>query len=115
MSRSLVCTGLLAAAALFVLVTADVSGLHIVSGAWADTSNGQANRPRRAKRQARGQERGYTLSQGSTPEEIARYFQLYGGYIDPTINKQSPGGPFDSGFFFDSGMGQNGGDSPYMQ
>ena len=48
------------------------------------------------------------------PAEIARYFQLYGGYIDPTINKQSQGGPFDSGFFFDSGIGPNGGNSPYM-
>ena len=39
---------------------------------------------------------------------------LHGGNIDPYINKQSPGGPFDSGFFFDSGIGPNGGDSPYM-
>ena len=55
-----------------------------------------------------------TVEAGSSPGEIARYFQLYGGYIDPYINKQSPGGPFDSGFFFDSGIGPNGGDSPYM-
>ena len=55
-----------------------------------------------------------TVEQGASPGEIARYFQLYGGYIDPYINKQSPGGPFDSGFFFDSGIGPNGGDSPYM-
>ncbi len=49
-----------------------------------------------------------------TQEEIARYFALYGGFIDPQLNKQSPGGPFDSGFFFDSGITRNGGDSPYM-
>ncbi len=42
-----------------------------------------------------------TVEQGSTPEEIARYFALHGGNMDPYINKQSPGGPFDSGFFFD--------------
>jgi hypothetical protein len=54
------------------------------------------------------------VEQGSSPEEIARYFALHGGNIDPYINKQSPGGPFDSGFFFDSGIGPNGGDSPYM-
>jgi len=62
------------------------------------------------------QARGYTLSPSNenSPASIARYFQLYGGYIDPYINKQSPGGPFDSGFFFDSGINRNGGDSPYM-
>lgn len=49
-----------------------------------------------------------------TQEEIARYFALYGGFIDPDLNKQTPAGPFDSGFFFNSGVGRNGGDSPYM-
>jgi hypothetical protein len=28
--------------------------------------------------------------------------------------RQTPAGPFDSGFFFDSGIGQHGGDSPYQ-
>lgn len=28
--------------------------------------------------------------------------------------EQSPAGPFDSGFFFDSGIGPRGGNSPYM-
>jgi hypothetical protein len=28
---------------------------------------------------------------------------------------QSVSGPFDSGFFFDSDITQNGGDAPYMQ
>lgn len=31
---------------------------------------------------------------------------------DPAL--QSPGGPFDSGFFFDSGMAPHGGNSPYL-
>jgi hypothetical protein len=69
------------------------------------------SKPHRARRHAR---RGELDSRSSTPAEIARYFQLYGGFIDPSINKQSQGGPFDSGFFFDSGIGPNGGDSPYM-
>jgi hypothetical protein len=34
---------------------------------------------------------------------------------DPRITEQSPGGPFDSGFFFDSAIRNNGGDAPYMQ
>jgi hypothetical protein len=41
---------------------------------------------------------------------------LYGStntYRDPFIDRQTTAGPFDHGFFFDSGMGPRGGDSPY--
>jgi len=41
---------------------------------------------------------------------------LYGStntYRAPFIDRQTPSGPFDHGFFFDSGMGLHGGDSPY--
>ncbi len=110
MSRSWVYAGILSAAALLMLVTADVAGIDAIAGARAQSD--QQKPPRRAKR--RTQARGYTLSPGASPAEIARYFQLYGGFIDPSINKQSQGGPFDSGFFFDSGINPNGGDSPYL-
>lgn len=33
---------------------------------------------------------------------------------DPMLDRQSPAGPFDHGFFFDSGTTLHGGDSPYM-
>ena len=42
---------------------------------------------------------------------------LYGGtntYRAPFMDRQTPSGPFDHGFFFDSGMGPHGGDSPYQ-
>jgi hypothetical protein len=42
---------------------------------------------------------------------------LYGGtntYRAPFMDRQTPSGPFDHGFFFDSGMGLHGGDSPYQ-
>ncbi len=113
MSRSLIFASILSAAALFVLVSADVAGMNMIAGARADPSD-QPRPPYRAKRHARAHPRGYTLSPGASPAEIARYFQLYGGFIDPAINKQSQGGPFDSGFFFDSGINRNGGDSPYL-
>jgi hypothetical protein len=35
-------------------------------------------------------------------------------FRDPGLERQSPGGPFDQGFFFDSGIGPQGGQSPYM-
>lgn len=42
---------------------------------------------------------------------------LYGStntYRAPFMDRQTPSGPFDHGFFFDSGMGLHGGDSPYQ-
>lgn len=111
MSHSLIRTGLVAALALFAVAALSGVGQQLAPGAWsAGAWAGENAKPRR--RHAR--RHGRRPPQGSSPEEIARYFQLYGGYIDPTINRQSQGGPFDSGFFFDSGLGQNGGDSPYM-
>lgn len=41
----------------------------------------------------------------------------YGGanvFRDPDLDKQTTAGPFDHGFFFDSGTRARGGDSPYM-
>lgn len=39
----------------------------------------------------------------------------FGGRPPPWMDvRQTPGGPFDSGFFFDSGMGLHGGNSPYQ-
>jgi hypothetical protein len=36
-------------------------------------------------------------------------------FRDPQLGRQTEGGPFDHGFFFDSGIGSpHGGDSPYM-
>ena len=114
MSRSLVRMGFVAAAAVLAVVGLDALAQQGApggwsSGAWAGEYTLEA-KPRKQRRHARRRPR----EQGSSPEEIARYFQLYGGFIDPSINKQSQGGPFDSGFFFDSGYGPNGGDSPYM-
>ena len=43
---------------------------------------------------------------------------LYGSintYRDPFVDRQTPSGPFDHGFFFDSGIAPRGGDSPYLR
>ena len=42
---------------------------------------------------------------------------LYGSinsYRDPYVDRQTPAGPFDHGFFFDSGTLPRGGNAPYM-
>ncbi|MEZ5849853.1 MAG: hypothetical protein R3D68_04265 [Hyphomicrobiaceae bacterium] len=68
--------------------------------------------------------KGYYARRGgysySIPDMIDTYGNsrtLYGGtpyYRDPALDRQSMAGPFDHGFFFDSGHGPRGGDSPYM-
>ena len=35
-------------------------------------------------------------------------------FRDPQFGRQTVAGPFDHGFFFDSGIGPHGGDAPYM-
>jgi hypothetical protein len=110
MSRSFVRLGIAAAAGVFALVALDGIAQHAAPAGWSSGASAEdytleAKPRRRARRRP---------PETSTADEIARYFQLYGGFIDPAINKQSQGGPFDSGFFFDSGIGPNGGDSPYM-
>jgi hypothetical protein len=108
MSLFRICTGAAIVAGVLLLATLEGAGNFIAPGAYAgEYTQKKKSRTYRKSREA-------TVEQGSTPEEIARYFALHGGNIDPYINKQSPGGPFDSGFFFDSGIGPNGGDSPYM-
>ena len=45
------------------------------------------------------------------PDVTSTYGQSPPPWLDV---RQTPAGPFDSGFFFDSGMGLHGGNSPYQ-
>lgn len=68
--------------------------------------------------------KGYSERRGgysyAYPDSINTYGDSrskYGGtsvYRDPMLDRQTNAGPFDHGFFFDSGLGPRGGDSPYM-
>ena len=68
--------------------------------------------------------KGYTERRGgysySVPDTINTYGDsrsLYGStraFRDPSMDTQTNAGPFDHGFFFDSGIAPRGGDSPYM-
>lgn len=60
---------------------------------------------------------GYSYSYAESVNTYGDSRSLYGGasaYRDPMLDRQTNAGPFDHGFFFDSGVGSNGGDSPYM-
>ena len=72
----------------------------------------------------RAQVRGYVSRRGgysySGADSINTYGDsrsLYGGtmmFRDWRFDRQSISGPFDHGFFFDSGVRPRGGDSPYL-
>jgi hypothetical protein len=79
----------------------------------------------REYRRDRGtQVRGYSERRGGYSYTYQDTINTYGNpqyghnnvYRDPAIEQrlQSPAGPFDHGFFFDSGITRNGGNSPYL-
>lgn len=68
--------------------------------------------------------RGFVARRGGysyVPEDVINTYgnsrTLYGSasvYRDPMLDRQTQFGPFDHGFFFDSGIAPRGGDSPYQ-
>ena len=76
------------------------------------------------RKKSQPQVRGYILRRGgysySIEDSLNTYGSsrtLYGGsrfYRDSQLDRQTTSGPFDHGFFFDSGVAPRGGDSPYM-
>ena len=59
---------------------------------------------------------GYSFYTGDTINTYGNLRSNYGGnnvYRDLQADRQTPFGPFDHGFFFDSGIGRGGGYSPY--
>ncbi len=70
------------------------------------------------------QVKGHVERRGGYSYEYAHSINTYGNtrtlnggadvYRDPSLDRQTTAGPFDHGFFFDSGIGFRGGDSPYM-
>jgi len=117
MRRLIVCALLLGVAAMFVPVTPASAGDGVYNNGRSQKRARQYRKPRHAKRSP--QVRGYAHHWSGDvcfdiPDPDERYLCQFAGFIDPQIDKQTPAGPFDSGFWFDSGMGRNGGDSPYL-
>ncbi|MDX2204198.1 MAG: hypothetical protein NW223_15715 [Hyphomicrobiaceae bacterium] len=57
----------------------------------------------------------YTYSDVTNTYGLSR--SLYGSmnsWRDPSLDRQTRSGPFDHDFFFDSGVGPRGGESPYL-
>ena len=64
-----------------------------------------------APAEATNYKRGYQYGRADTINTNGNHWSPYRAHI---LNPQSPAGPFDSGFFFDSAMGYRGGQAPYM-
>lgn len=72
-----------------------------------------ASRPRGYVRMRGGYSYSYRDVINTYGMSRARYGSI-NSYRDPFVDRQTANGPFDHGFFFDSGMAPRGGDSPYL-
>ncbi len=77
-----------------------------------------------SKVKSKPQVRGYTSRRGGYSYSYADTINTYGdsrslygatqSFRDPMLDRQTNAGPFDHGFFFESGTAPRGGNSPYM-
>ena len=75
-------------------------------------------KPRTAVKGYVGRRGGYSYYASDSINTYGDARSLYGGtgyFRDFNRDRQSLSGPFDHGFFFDSGTHPRGGDSPYMR
>lgn len=78
----------------------------------------------RTYRKRPAQVRSYVARRGGYSYSVQDVINTYGmsrglygsinSYRDRYVDRQTPAGPFDHGFFFDSGIAPRGGDSPYL-
>lgn len=99
------------------LLAAGVMAAHVPS---ADAGEGYRKKYSRSGAKVKG----YVARRGGYSYEYSDSINTYGdsrgrygsalNFRDFNLGRQTEAGPFDHGYFFDSGMGPRGGDSPYM-
>ncbi len=92
-----------------------ISGLLFGAAAPAEAAS------KKEQYQSTGSDDGYALHRrkGGYSYDYSDSVNTYGGNRrhhvgPPSFREQTVAGPFDNSFFFDSGIGLHGGDSPYM-
>jgi hypothetical protein len=108
----------LAACAAVAVAGPPVAGDLLVAKAYADGAAKSRYKGKRAARVRGFLQRGgyysYTDEDAINTYAWARgLFTSTSAFRTPLSDQQSPGGPFDSGFFFNSGLGPPFNDSPY--
>lgn len=122
MARSLLMAALVAATAVVLAApSADAGSRRAVAKVKADT---EAAHPQSRAYRGGPRVKGFVARRGgysySAPDTINTYGDArsnYGSassYRDPSLDRQTNAGPFDHGFFFESGISPRGGNSPYM-
>jgi hypothetical protein len=108
------------AAAASLLTSAPADATHKKKILKSEVQEGAEHRSSQAYRRG-PQVRGFVLRRGgysyAAPDSINTYGDgrsVYGGGNANFYNRPTQGGPFDSGFFFDSGISPRGGNSPYQ-
>jgi hypothetical protein len=95
-----------------------VSGLALSVASVAEAGSKRHNSGDGTKVKGYSERRGgYSYTYADSINTYGNTRTKFGGasvYRDPNLDRQTEAGPFDHGFFFDSGMGKHGGDSPYM-
>lgn len=118
MRRSLLAALMLGAAALFVVPADSFAGEAASGDGVKKTRHHHARRGTRVKGFVARSGGGYSYIAADTINTYGDARGRYGvanSFRDPWFGRQTNGGPFDNGFFFDSGIGSpHGGDSPYM-
>lgn len=90
------------------------SGLLLVG---ANAAEAQQSNPNQGESYSLHRRGGYSYNYSDSINTYGGSRTVSGGgseFRDPTLDRQTEAGPFDNGFFFDSAIGQHGGNAPYM-
>ena len=114
-------------ASISVLVCAAFVPTAASAGGWSkDRSGAKSSGSHRSSRYYRRSPKvkGYRKRRGGYSYSVTDTINTYGdsrtlngganSYRFELYTRQTPSGPFDHGFFFDSGIGLHGGNSPYL-
>ena len=122
MKRALFSGLVIGAACVCVLPAPSLAGGAKKASPPSQTAAG-AEHPKSSTYRRAPEVRGFIQRRGGYSYGIADTINTYGdtrttagavnSYRDPWSDRQSRNGPFDHGFFFDSGIAPRGGDSPY--
>ena len=114
---------------LSLIAVAAVAMVGLPQSTWAHgvskkSYSGSGHRSSKYYRGRRSRVKGYARRRGGYSYNAQDSINTYGdsrtingganSYRFELYTRQSPSGPFDHGYFFDSGIGLHGGDSPYL-
>jgi hypothetical protein len=105
----------------FVVAMAGAVALLALSGPAPAAADGSKSRSYSAGKGTKvygyARRGGYSYSYADSINTYGDSRSLYGAtqhFRDPMLDRQTNAGPFDHGFFFESGVAPRGGNSPYM-